>query len=43
LPWLNENTAEFTKVKEALKNGYSIEDVKKKYKLSQKVQELLNQ
>jgi hypothetical protein len=43
LPWLNENTAEFTKVKEALKNGYSIEDVKKKYKLSKKVQELLNQ
>jgi hypothetical protein len=42
LPWLNENTAEFTKVKEALKNGYSIEDVKKKYKLSKKVQDLLN-
>lgn len=33
-PKLLENTPQFKKVKEALKNGYNLEDVKKKYTLS---------
>lgn len=33
-PKLLENTPQFKKVKEALQNGYSLEDVKKKYTLT---------
>lgn len=33
-PKLLENTPQFKKVKEALKNGYKLEDVKKKYTLT---------
>lgn len=41
-PWLNEGSPEFTKVYAAMKNGYSITDVRKKYKVSKKVEDLLN-
>jgi hypothetical protein len=33
-PKLLENTPQFKKVREALQNGYSLEDVKKKYTLT---------
>ena len=40
-PWLNEGTDEFEKVKEALKNGFKLVDVRKKYNVSKKVADLL--
>jgi hypothetical protein len=43
LPWLNENTPQFNKVKKALSEGTAtIADVRTKYKVSKKVEELLN-
>ena len=42
LPWLNENTPQFNKVKEALSKGTAtIADVRTKYKVSTKVEGLL--
>ena len=42
LPWLNENTPQFKAVKKALQEGTAtIADVRKKYKVSTKVGELL--
>ncbi len=42
LPWLNENTPQFNKVKEALLKGTAtIADVRTKYKVSTKVEGLL--
>lgn len=38
LPWLNENTEEFTKVVEAVRGGYTIADVRKKYAVSKKTE-----
>lgn len=32
--WLNPNTKEWAKVQDAIKNGYTIEQVKKKYNIS---------
>ena len=40
-PWLNEGTDEFEKVKSALKNGFKLVDVRKKYNVSKKVADLL--
>ena len=40
-PALLENTENFAKAKEALSNGYSIEDVKKKYTISPEIEKLL--
>ena len=43
LPWLNENTPQFNKVKKALSEGTAtIADVRTKFKVSKKVEELLN-
>jgi hypothetical protein len=43
LKWLNKGTEEFTKVQTALKDGKAtIEDVKKKFKLSKEIESLLN-
>jgi hypothetical protein len=43
LPWLNENTPQFNKVKKALSEGTAtIADVRTKLKVSKKVEELLN-
>lgn len=42
-PKLLENTPQFKKVKDALTNGYSLEDIKKKYTLTSDIeQQLLN-
>jgi hypothetical protein len=44
LPWLNQNTESFNKVKAALANGTAtMNDVRKKYKVSNEVLTLLNQ
>lgn len=40
-PILEKDTDTFNKVKEALKNGYTIEDVRKKYEVSKEVEQLL--
>lgn len=40
-PWLNKGTEQFTKVVEAMKNGYTIEQVRSKYKVSKEVEKLL--
>ena len=37
LPWLNEGSDDFNKVKAALNSGYTIDQVKLKYKISKKV------
>jgi hypothetical protein len=43
LPWLNENTPQFNKVKKALSEGTAtIADVRTKFKVSKKVEELLH-
>lgn len=38
LPWLNENSPEWSKVVESLKNGYTISDVRKKFKVSKAIE-----
>ena len=43
LPWLNKDTESFNKVKSALSNGTAtMDDVRKKFKLSKEVETLLN-
>lgn len=43
-PWLNENTPEYTKATEFVAKGeVSIDDIKKKYKISKKVLDVLSQ
>jgi len=39
--WLNEGTPEFDKVKKAMSEGYTLEQVKTKYLISKKVSDLL--
>lgn len=41
LEWLNENDEKFTKAKEFIKQGGKIGDIRKKYKISKKVETLL--
>ena len=41
--WLPDSGGKFDNAKEALKNGYTINDIRKKYKVSKKVEQLLNQ
>ena len=41
LPWLNETSEEFKKVKEAITKGFTLDQVRTKYKLSKKVADLL--
>jgi hypothetical protein len=44
LPWLNKDTESFNKVKSALSNGTAtMDDVRKKFKVSKEVENLLNQ
>lgn len=38
LPWLNESSPEWSKVVESMKNGYSINDVRKKFKVSKAIE-----
>lgn len=38
LPWLNESSPEWSKVVDSLKNGYSINDVRKKFKVSKAIE-----
>jgi hypothetical protein len=38
LPWLNENSPEWPKVVESLKNGYTMVDVRKKFKVSKAIE-----
>jgi hypothetical protein len=38
LPWLNENSPEWSKVVDSLKNGYTIADVRKKFKVSKSIE-----
>ena len=38
IPWLNESSPEWSKVVESLKNGYSINDVRKKFKVSKAIE-----
>mgnify|MGYP002507815290 CR=1 FL=1 len=40
-PWLNEGTPEYVNVAKALKEGYKIEQVELKYKLSKKIKDQL--
>lgn len=40
-PFLKENTPQFKKVLEAMENGFTLEDVKKKYQLTNKIESLL--
>ena len=40
--WLSESDDEFAKVKDALKRGFTMSDIRKKYKVSKKVEQLLN-
>ena len=42
LPWLNENSPEWSKVVDSLKNGYTINDVRKKFKVSKAIEAKLN-
>ena len=39
--WLNEGTPEFDKVKKAMSDGYTLDQVKTKYNVSKKVSDLL--
>jgi len=39
--WLQKNTIQFDNVKRAMKDGYTITDVRKKYKVSKEVAQLL--
>lgn len=39
--WLNEGTPEFDKVKKAMSEGYTLDQVKTKYNVSKKVSDLL--
>lgn len=41
LPWLNEGHESWDKVKSSLKNGFTIADVRKKFKVSKAVEEKL--
>lgn len=41
--WLNEGTEAFTKAKEFIAKGGTIQDIRKKYNVSKKVADLLNQ
>lgn len=41
LPWLNENSDAWTKVVSSMQNGYTIVDVRKKYKVSKAMEEKL--
>lgn len=41
--WLPESGTKFDNAKNALENGYTMNDIRKKYKVSQKVEQLLNQ
>lgn len=41
-PWLNKGTPEFKKVEAAVKDGYTLDQVKAKYNVSKEVQQLLN-
>lgn len=38
LPWLNENSPEWSKVVESLKSGYTMADVRKKFKVSKAIE-----
>jgi len=38
LPWLNESSPEWSKVVESLKNGYTMVDVRKKFKVSKAIE-----
>jgi imidazole glycerol phosphate synthase subunit HisF len=38
LPWLNESSPEWSKVVESLKSGYTIADVRKKFKVSKAIE-----
>jgi len=38
LPWLNESSPEWSKVVDSLKNGYTIADVRKKFKVSKAIE-----
>lgn len=43
LPWLNENNPNFDNIKKAIKNKIrTMEDLRKKYKISKKIAEILN-
>jgi hypothetical protein len=39
--WLNKNTPQFKKAKEFIENGGTLDTIKKKYKLSKEVEQLL--
>lgn len=41
MPWLNEGTPEFTKAREYIQKGGSVEDIRKKYSVSKAVAEKL--
>lgn len=41
MPWLNENNPSWSKIVESLKNGYTIADVKKKYRVSKEIEKKL--
>lgn len=41
--WLNENTEQFEKACEFIQNGGTIFDIRKKYKVSKKIETLLNE
>lgn len=41
LPWLNEGHASWDRVKESLKNGFTMADVRKKFKVSKATEEKL--
>jgi imidazole glycerol phosphate synthase subunit HisF len=41
LPWLNESSTEWPKVVASLKNGYTIADVRKKFKVSKAIESKL--
>lgn len=41
LPWLNEGHASWDKVKDSLKNGFTMADVRKKFKVSKATEEKL--
>ena len=38
LPWLNESSPEWTKVVDSLKSGYTMNDVRKKFKVSKAIE-----
>jgi len=41
-PWLNKGTEAFSNAKKAINQGYTIADIRKKYKVSKEVEQLLN-